>query len=421
MTPRATRLAWALTAALAGCGDDASTAIAQRDSAALDATPTVDAPDVLDASEAPDASLSDAPLTDAPSRDVVRDAGRRAVTVSAYYAGWMQDAVAPSTIDFASLDEVHHFCLVPRADGTLDGSENGITPAHARALVAAAHQARRKALISVGGANTVAGFRGAWSDAHRAAFVAAIVRFATDYGYDGVDVDVEPLAASDAANLQRFVRALRAALDAARPGAMLTAAAGDAPGAYVPVRALFDQINVMTYDLSGPWPGWVTWHNTALHNGGARFPSTGTALPSVETALAAFVAAGVEVERLGLGVDFYGYEWTGASAPQQPVAGVTMRTLSYAEIMDTRWRADRARWDATAMVPWLSLDAPGTSADRFVSYDDARSATAKVEYARARGLGSVIVWELGGAWRASQPAGSRDELLRAVGRAASGG
>ena len=367
-------------------------------------------------------------MIDVPSRDVpaprdatAPDAGRRAIAVTAYYAAWMQSAVPPSTIDFAQLTLVQHFCLVPRADGTLDADANVLTPANARALVAAAHAAGKRALVSVGGAGTLDGFRGAWRDASRDAFVARIVRFVTDHGYDGVDVDVEPLTDGDAAAFQAFVRALHGALRAARPGALLTAAAGDAPRAYAPIQSLFDQINVMTYDLSGPWPGWVTWHNTALRDGGRRFPSTGAPMPSVEGALARFVEAGVATSRLGLGIDAYGYDWRGASGPMQPVAGVTLRTRSYAEIMDSLWRADRARWDDLSSVPWIALDVAGTADDHFVSYDDPRSAAAKVDYARSRGLGSVIVWELGGAWRASQPAGARDAFLRAVGGAAAGG
>ncbi len=438
-TLRAYALVLPLALALAHCAapdvavpDVAAPDVALPDVALPDvALPDVAAPDVASLDASLDALAQDASRDVAPDRaldvavdrprDASADAGRRAVTVSAYYAAWMQDAVPPSAVDFASVTQVHHFSLVPRADGTLDADENGLTTPRVRALVAAAHAARRLALVSVGGADTVEGFRGAWSDGRRAAFVGRLVRFVTDHGYDGLDVDVEPLTDTDAAAFQRFVRALRAALDAARPGLLLTAAAAGAPSAYGPVQALFDQVNVMTYDLSGPWPGWVTWHNSPLHDGGARFPSTGAALPSADAMLARFMAAGVDRARLGIGIDFYGYEWRGATAPRQPVAGVTMRTLSYAQIMDSLWRADRARWDAGAMVPWLSVDAPGTADDRFVSYDDERSAAAKVDYVRARGHGAVIVWELGGGWRASQPAGSRDLLLRAVGRAARGG
>lgn len=56
----------------------------------------------------------------------------------------------------------------------------------------------------------------------------------------------------------------------------------------------------MTYDLSGPWPGWVTWHNSPLFHGGQTFPSTGAPLPSIDAMVDAFVAGGVPVQAGGM-------------------------------------------------------------------------------------------------------------------------
>jgi len=43
-------------------------------------------------------------------------------------------------------------------------------------------------------------------------------------------------------------------------------------------------------------------------------------------------------------------------------------------------------------VPWLYDSTSGT----WVSYDDPESVAAKGSYVRERGLGGVIIWELGG-------------------------
>ena len=56
----------------------------------------------------------------------------------------------------------------------------------------------------------------------------------------------------------------------------------------------------------------------------------------------------------------------------------------------------------------------------FISYDDARLAREKVLYARAHGLGGVIIWELGDGYRESQPPGQKDILLKVVKEAARG-
>ncbi|MEZ4393358.1 MAG: glycosyl hydrolase family 18 protein [Polyangiales bacterium] len=107
----------------------------------------------------------------------------------------------------------------------------------------------------MGGAGTSRAFAAPGARPACGAFVAAITRFMTDYGYDGVDVDVEPLQRGDAAAFQAFVRALRASStprDRARCSPLRRATR---PGAYPRAGALRPDQRVMTYDLSGPWPG----------------------------------------------------------------------------------------------------------------------------------------------------------------------
>jgi hypothetical protein len=41
----------------------------------------------------------------------------------------------------------------------------------------------------------------------------------------------------------------------------------------------------------------------------------------------------------------------------------------------------------------------------------------KLTYVRQQGLGGVIIWELGGGYRDSQPTGKKDALLQSVKRA----
>src|SRR6266850_1142814 len=86
--------------------------------------------------------------------------------VSAYYAGWSQgwtnNGILPAeAIDYSALTHVVHFALVPRADGTVDPDANSITTTNSAALVARAHAAGKKVLITVGGWATDAAFRSA--------------------------------------------------------------------------------------------------------------------------------------------------------------------------------------------------------------------------------------------------------------------
>jgi hypothetical protein len=57
----------------------------------------------------------------------------------------------------------------------------------------------------------------------------------------------------------------------------------------------------------------------------------------------------------------------------------------------------------------LSLSNGG---NRFISYDDLHSCQAKVSYARNRGLGGIMIWELGLGYFPSQPPGQRLPLLQ---------
>lgn len=69
----------------------------------------------------------------------------------------------------------------------------------------------------------------------------------------------------------------------------------------------------------------------------------------------------------------------------------------------------RHGWDPAAAAPFISLDASGSSNDRFISYDDPTAVEGKVRYARAQGIG--------GGYRANQPEAQRDPLLQALKRA----
>ncbi len=335
--------------------------------------------------------------------------------VTAYYAVWVQQAgtLTPQEIDYSALSHLIHFAVVPAADGSID-AVHGITPAESQAVLIPAHKAGKKVLLSVGGWLTSEAFRAAYSDAHRAAFIQNLVQMVTSRGYDGLDIDMEPLLPADAPGYETFIRQLRAAMTAARPKLLLTAATAAQPEMFARLAAQFDQINLMTYDLSGPWQGFKTWHNSALYGSGAALMDPSRPYPSASEMVQRFIMAGVPRPKLGIGAAFYGDVWTGADGPGQPIAGVTMATVPYATIMDTLYQPGRVRWDAAAQAPYLSIETPQK---QFVSYDNEALCTEKVNYARAQDLGGVMIWELGSGYLPARPAGQRDPLLQAVKKA----
>src|ERR1700730_9502158 len=69
---------------------------------------------------------------------------------TAYYPGWEQSSAMPASgIDFAAVTHIVHFALIPKPDGSLDSSQNSITPANSADLISRAHTAGKKVLICV--------------------------------------------------------------------------------------------------------------------------------------------------------------------------------------------------------------------------------------------------------------------------------
>jgi chitinase len=351
--------------------------------------------------------------------------------VSAYYAGWLQGSqLNPEEIDYSRLTHIIHFALVVNANGTFAGDGNGITPANAASAVRAAHAAGKKILISVGGSNTDGAFAGATSGSKRDGFVASLVAFMMNYGYDGIDVDWEPLGTTS--HYVDFIRELREKMSSVKPGSpLITAVMTGSDGRLLAsVAQYFDQINIMTYDMSGPWSRWETWHNAPLYNGGAVFQSTGGPLPSSDVSVRDKIAAGVPAAKLGIGIDFYGYRWWGGDGTS--TGGVTKPrqawkaypnvkdNIPYYSLMDMYARYP-VSWDDDAKAAYIGIDNPGSAQDEFISFDEPRSIYAKAAYVDKMGLGGVIVFELGGGYRKNLPAGYRDILLQTVGNAFTGG
>jgi chitinase len=338
--------------------------------------------------------------------------------VAGYYVGYERDLLAPTDIDFSAVTHLMVGRARPLAGGAL-ATEFDIDPvqgpAWAHAAVAAAHAAGRRAILMVGGAGEIDGWRDAAAPAHRGAFVSHLLAAVDDYGFDGIDLDWEPLEDGDHADFIALAQALRAA----RGGLLLTVPLGwinanfdDTPDPFLgQIAPLFDRLDVMTYDMAGPWDGWESWHDSALHG------ETDTTPSSVASSIAYHLASGVPPGKLGVGTAFYGYCWQGVTGPHQDGGSVAADdgAMSYANIVTGYYSPSLRVWDATARVPYLSSATPiGAAGCTFVSYEDAQSIAEKGAYVRALGLGGTIIWTIAQGHVASLPAGQRDPLLDAV-------
>jgi GH18 family chitinase len=339
--------------------------------------------------------------------------------VDGYYMAASQAQDLPvNEIDFGPLTHLVYFSLIPTATGGLDMTAGGLTEAGVKEIVDATHGHNKKILICIGGANSGPAYEKAISSGTRSAFVAAIVDWVATHGFDGADVDMEPVTTADIPNFQPFIQELKKALLDRNPDLILTTAVNQAEkAAYLNLQDSFDQINIMTYDLSGLWEGYETWYNSNLFNGGRNFKSNGKPLPSVATIVQDWTSAGFAKDKLGIGAAFYAGVWHGAAGPNQNIQGVTFENITYDDVMSKYYAPAVYHWDLGAHSPYLSLPGKTAAENLFISYDDERLCKEKVRYVRSNALGGMIIWQLAGGYRPSLPPGSRNPLLGAIGYA----
>jgi chitinase len=325
----------------------------------------------------------------------------------AYVTGWSP----PVAIDTNRITHVNF------AFARIDGTGRVVLPDAASAtrldeIVAVKRVAPAlKVLISVGGWGADGFSDAALTDESRARFVASAAALMRTHGADGIDVDweypgqdVAGICArpEDRRNFTLLLAALRAQLDtqagsdgrAAGDGYLLTIASAD--GQYFEhvemdrLHAYLDWINVMAYDFYNSLTP-TTGHHAGLYRAAAAPASSRWA----DASIAQHLAAGVPAQKLVLGVAFYGRRFEGVEPRElgrnQPYARYG-GDHAYAELaaayIDRNGYA--AHWDDTAQAPWLWNAATRS----FVSYDDPRSIALKAAYARGRGLGGVMFWEL---------------------------
>lgn len=258
-------------------------------------------------------------------------------------------------------------------------------------------------LISVGGWSWSDRFSDvALTEESRAKFAKSSVEFIKQYGFDGVDLDWEyPSGGGEPGNVERpedpdnfvlLLAELRKQLDAQgeQDGRhyLLTIAAPAGKSQYEnmnldKIHPYLDWINIMTYDFAGGWSD-VTSFNAPLY---------GTV--STDTAVQAYLAAGIPSEKVVMGVPFYGRGWTGVSATNnglgQPYSGLPTGegSFDYSTLATDYVGKYQRFWDDTAQVPWLY----DPTTETMISYDDPESLTKKTDYIKEHKLGGVMFWE----------------------------
>jgi len=363
------------------------------------------------------------------SDQTLKNAFAKQFWVGAYVPGWNQEPLGPKR--GRRLDAITHFLhfavYFRPEDGGLDLQTNGLTPSKMRAMVSAAHRSGKQALLVVGGEGAAPGLRIATGPARLQNTLRSILSLIDHYGYDGIDVDWEPLTPADAELYSIFVETLRRNLDQIglahqRHRLVLTTAIevnlNDRGYMSSLVRTLrrldenFDQINLMTYAMANPKSLPFVWHNSALYPG-STFPYHGFQAPSADGAIQEFFTAGFHPGKLGIGINLHGYLWQGQGFEDISAPGKLWKVppkvveLTYGEVIKEYFGRSPTRWDEEAEVPYISM--PQTN--QLISYEDGRGIEAKLLYVQQKGLGGVIIWEIG---RDNRDENAKRQLLRAI-------
>lgn len=174
---------------------------------------------------------------------------------------YVTSAIIPELIPYERLTHINYAFLIPNADGTFAPLTNAWK---LNEIVAQAHQADVKVLISVGGWGWDEQFETLAADpALRAVFVQNLSAFVEEYALDGADIDWEyPDPGQSAQNFLALIRELRQAM----PDKLLTTAVvsygATAEGVVSETFGLFNFVNIMTYD--GPDHGTMEQFNAGL-------------------------------------------------------------------------------------------------------------------------------------------------------------
>lgn len=230
-----------------------------------------------------------------------------------------------------------------------------------------------KVLLSVGGWGSSRFSEMAQADSTRQAFAIGCKQVIDRFGLDGIDIDWEYPGVGAAgisfspADTDNFTLLLRDVRQAIGKDKLLTIAT-QAGAKYYNLKAIepyVDFINIMSYDMEES-----PFHHAAL------FRSEMTEEWSCEKAVSAHIAAGFPVERLVLGIPFYGHGTH--EAPE---------FLDYRHIITLD--SLQSCWDSVAKVPYMI----NSRRHVVINYENAQSIAFKCRFLHQRGMLGAMYWD----------------------------
>ncbi|KAK1971060.1 hypothetical protein LY78DRAFT_568603 [Colletotrichum sublineola] len=229
---------------------------------------------------------------------------------------------------------------------------------------------------------------------NRQKFLANLVSFVREYGFDGVDIDWQwPQAGDDATNYALLLQEMREYFNSQSTG---TTAWGIS--CTLPVdTSILGRFDLASIAASTNWINLVAYDLKSTDRSTTRAMSEKN---SIETALNFLANAGVPHTQINLGIGFFGRTYTlsdkscnglGCAASGFGVAGKCTGQpgfLSYDEI-SSDIAISGGRVDDKTGINYLSY-----GDGQWVSYEDRNSIIEKVKYAKSKGLLGVAIWAI---------------------------
>ncbi|XP_047165646.1 nod factor hydrolase protein 1-like [Vigna umbellata] len=319
---------------------------------------------------------------------------------------WLQQPLfPPSAINTSLFTHVYYAFLAPNnATYQLDIPDS---TAATLAKFTATLRPSVTTLVSIGGANVKADLFAAIASnaAVRASFINSTIAVARAFGFHGVDIDWEfPRTANEMKDLGQLFKELRAAIVSeasatSRKPLLLTAAVYFSVDYFLstttslrhPVRSInenLDWINVMSYDLNGPWS------NRTGPPAGLFDPKSNA---SVAYGLRSWIRGGVIPKKVVMGLPLYGRTWQlldpsvhGIGAPAVG-AGIGMDgAMALFQVLEFNNETG-----ANVVYDEETASVYSYSGSNWVGYDDPVTVAAKVEFAQSLYLGGYFFWAAG--------------------------
>lgn len=259
-----------------------------------------------------------------------------------------------------------------------------------------------KIVLSIGGWGADGFSQAAATKEGREKFAASAVKIMQENEMDGIDIDWEypcssqagiASAKEDKETFTLLIQELRRQIDACGEGHTLSIAAG-ALESFIQgtdmreVQKYLDYVQLMTYDFHGIFTP-TTGHHANLYEDSVLEEKI-----SANLAVKMFVEAGVPIEKIVMGAAFYGRGWSGVPAACNGLGQVPKNYEGsghkYGEIcklLETGEGNYTYYWDDSAKAAYLY------NGDSFISYEDKRALTYKVDYVREHGMHGIMFWE----------------------------